>query len=57
MRTRAQDALARGAATQSYLNKNAKKLMTTATAVSWGLLGVALGYVLGSLWLHLDPHA
>lgn len=41
----------------SALEKKARQLTKTATALAWGLLGSTVGYVFGSLWTHLDSHA
>ncbi len=52
-----QNRLAGSTAALSILEKQTKQLTKTATALSWGLLGSALGYVFGSFWLRVDPHA
>ena len=52
-----QDHLARSTSVLSQLEKKTKQLTTTATALAWGLLGSTLGYVFGSLWVHIDPRA
>jgi hypothetical protein len=52
-----QDFLARSTSRLSQLERKTKQLTTTATALSWGLLGSTLGYVFGSLWVHLDSRA
>jgi hypothetical protein len=52
-----QNRLARSTSVLSLLEQKAKQLTTTATALSWGLLGSTLGYVFGSLWVHIDSRA
>lgn len=49
--------LARATYALTRLEKRAKQLTVTATALAWGLLGSTLGYIFGSLWMHRDSHA